>query len=208
MTVQWGTTQRNAVGNSLSFGSADGSFGLSRGPWAQSTPYTAYTSWCLSGGYLFVAVASGTSLSSGVGPGATAPTPGTPITDGTVTWLYIGTRGFGPSLNFTVLTGSVPANPAASDPGTVLVNFALSAEQLGVAASGVVTMGSLPVSATASAAGTAAHYRIYDSTNTICVEQGTITLTGGGGDATIDSNPVSSGQTINLTSYSKTVPGA
>jgi hypothetical protein len=208
MTVQWGTTQRNAIGNAISYGSADGSATLSRGPWAQSTPYTAFTSWCISGGYLFAAVVSGTSSNSGSGPGSSPPTPGVPVVDGTVHWLYIGTIGMGPSVNFAVLTGSLPANCAASDPGTLLVNFALGSDWMGLAASGIVTMGSLPIAGTASASGTAAHYRIYDSTNTICVEQGTITLTGGGGDATIDSNPITSGQTVNLTSYSKTVPGA
>jgi hypothetical protein len=208
MTVQWGTTQRNAIGNAISFGSADGSVGLSRAPWAQSTSYTQYTDWCTSGGYLFVCVGSGTSASSGTGPGSSPPTAGTPVTDNTASWLWVGTRGFGPSVNLAVITGALPANCAASDPGTLLVNFALGAEWMSPASSGVVAMASLPVAATAGASGTAGHYRIYDSTNTICVEQGTLTLTGGGGDVTIDTTTIAATQTVNLTAYSKTVPGA
>lgn len=71
------------------------------------------------------------------------------------------------------------------------------------AAANVVTKTKHPSSswsATATAAGTVASYRIYDSTLTTCHEQGTVTGTGGGGDITLDNVVVALNQTITITS--------
>jgi hypothetical protein len=58
--------------------------------------------------------------------------------------------------------------------------------------------------ASADAAGTAAHFRIYDSGGTTCHLQGTITITGGGGDMTLDNTSIAAGQTVTVTSFSLT----
>lgn len=40
------------------------------------------------------------------------------------------------------------------------------------------------------------------------IQMGTVTATGGGGDATIDNTSITSGQTVKITSWSFTEPGA
>ena len=54
-------------------------------------------------------------------------------------------------------------------------------------------------SATSGGAGTVGYYRIYNSANTVCHEQGNITVTGGGGAMTIDNLAITVGQTITVT---------
>jgi|ERR1043166_125203 hypothetical protein len=107
-----------------------------------------------------------------------------------------------------IRTGSPPANCAAADTGTLLVEFDLGSDWAANAGSGAKTLNSLPVSATAVAGGTAGHYRIKDSAGTTCHEQGTVTATGGGGDATIDNTSITSGQSVQITGWTKTAPGA
>lgn len=105
-------------------------------------------------------------------------------------------------------TGSAPANCAASESGTLLVEFDLASDWAANASGGSKALNNLPVSATASAGGTIGHYRIYESTKTTCHEQGTITATGGGGDMTVDNVSVASGQTVNITSKTQTAGNA
>lgn len=52
--------------------------------------------------------------------------------------------------------------------------------------------------------GTAAHFRIYDSTGTICHGQGTVTAIGGGGDMEVQNVSFAAGQTITITSFTLT----
>ena len=59
-----------------------------------------------------------------------------------------------------------------------------------------------------SAAGTAGYFRIKDSTNTTCHMQGTVTLTGGGGDMTMDNTNIASGQSITVNSFNLTAGNA
>jgi hypothetical protein len=60
----------------------------------------------------------------------------------------------------------------------------------------------------ADATGTAAHFRIYDSTGVTCHAQGTITATGGGGDMTLDNTSIAVSQTVTVTSFSLTAGNA
>ena len=57
----------------------------------------------------------------------------------------------------------------------------------------------------ADASGTIAHFRIYGTTAHM---QGTVTVTGGGGDITLDAVVVTGGQQITITSFTLTAPGA
>jgi hypothetical protein len=43
-----------------------------------------------------------------------------------------------------------------------------------------------------------------DSTGATCHEQGTVTITGSGGDLTLDNNVIAASQTITITSWTKT----
>jgi hypothetical protein len=59
-------------------------------------------------------------------------------------------------------------------------------------------------SGTGAAAGTAGHFRIYDSTGTTCHMQGTVTATGGGGDMTLDNTSIASSQTVTVSTFTLT----
>jgi hypothetical protein len=109
----------------------------------------------------------------------------------------------GASPKLQIRTGAQPANCAAAATGTLLAEITCPADFMAAASSGSkVLSGSWTVSATAT--GTAAHYRIVDSAGTTCHEQGSVTATGGGGDMTLDSISISSGQTVTITTFTKT----
>ena len=71
-----------------------------------------------------------------------------------------------------ILTGTMPANPAAAETGTLLVNIACPSDWAAAAASGSKAL-SGTWQATAAASGTAGYYRIVDNAGTTCHEQGT-----------------------------------
>jgi hypothetical protein len=112
----------------------------------------------------------------------------------------------GVSAKVQLFTGAQPANCAAASSGTLLATFALAADWAGNAAAGVKTFTGTPVATTGLAAGSVGHYRIFDNAGTTCHDQGTVTATGGGGDATMDNPVVAASQALNLTSWSWTAP--
>lgn len=104
-------------------------------------------------------------------------------------------------------TGAQPANCAAADSGTLLAELTLPSDWMTAASGGAITLNGT-WTGTASAAGTAAHYRLKDSAGSVCHEQGSVTISGGGGDLTIDNNVLASAQTVNVTSWTRTQGGA
>lgn len=111
--------------------------------------------------------------------------------------------GTAPKLRF--YTGAAPANCAAAATGTLLVEMALPSDWMNNSSGGAKTqLGTWQANATA--AGTAGHYRIYDTAGTTCHEQGTLTLTSGGGDMELDNTNIASGQTVTVTT--KTITAA
>lgn len=114
----------------------------------------------------------------------------------------------GVSAKLQMYTGAMPANCAAAASGTKLVEYSLASDWAAAAASGSKALSNLPLSVTTLAAGTAGYYRFVDNAGTTCHEQGTVTLTGGGGDMTIDNTTFTSGQTVQVTAFTKTAPGA
>lgn len=62
--------------------------------------------------------------------------------------------------------------------------------------------------ASADAAGTAGHFRIYASDGSTCHMQGTVTATGGGGDLTLDNVSIAAGQSVTITSFTLTEANA
>jgi len=101
-------------------------------------------------------------------------------------------------------TGAPPADCATADSGTVLATMTLPSDWLAAASSGSKAKSGTWQDTSADAAGTIGHYRIYDSAGTTCHEQGTVTLTGGGGDMTVDNTSVQTGQSITISSYTRT----
>lgn len=110
-------------------------------------------------------------------------------------------------VTLEIRSGTVPANAAAADSGTVLATISLPADWLTAASGGSKAIAGGPwTDASADAAGTAGHFRVKASATTHI--QGTITATGGGGDMTLDNVSIASGQQISITSFTLTAGGA
>lgn len=121
----------------------------------------------------------------------------------------------GVSAKIAVYTGTMPANAAADTTGTLLCEWDLASDWAANASAGAKALNSTPIAATAAGTGTVGYYRIFANaqstapgTTKPCNEQGTVTATGGGGDMTIDNTSIASGQTVNITGFTKTAPGA
>jgi len=114
----------------------------------------------------------------------------------------------GTSAVVKLRTGAAPTNISDADSGTVVATFSLGSDWASAASSGSKALASLPLSVTASADGTLAHYRVYASNGTTQHEQGSITASGGGGDMEADSVSVTNGQTVRITAWTKTAPHA
>ena len=96
-------------------------------------------------------------------------------------------------------TGAPPANCAASDSGSLLSSFALPADAFAPASGGSKTK-SGSWTDTGEAAGVAGHFRLKTSGGA-CKIQGTVTLTGSGGDMTLDNTNIAIGQALTVTAF-------
>lgn len=103
-----------------------------------------------------------------------------------------------------IRTGSVPANCAAADTGTVLATLTLPSDWMAAASGGTKSKSGTWEDTSADNTGTAEHWRLYASDGTTCHAQGTVTATGGGGDMTVDSTSFTSGQSFTVTSFTLT----
>lgn len=110
------------------------------------------------------------------------------------------TIGVSPTLE--IRSGAPPAACATASSGTVLATLALPSDWMSAAASGVKVLLGTWQDASADAAGTAGHFRVFAGAT--CHIQGTVTATAGGGDMTVDNVVFASGQQINVTSFSLT----
>lgn len=107
-----------------------------------------------------------------------------------------------------IRTGAPPATVATADSGTVLASLTLPSDWMAAASSGTKAKLGTWEDASADAAGTAGHFRIYASDGTTAHIQGTVTATGGGGDITVDNVVFASGQTFTITSFTLTEANA
>lgn len=107
-----------------------------------------------------------------------------------------------------IRSGAAPANCAAADSGTVLASLSLDSDWMAAASGGTKAKAGTWEDASADAAGTAAHFRLYASNGTTCHAQGTVTATGGGGDMTVDNVVFASGQTFTVTGFTLTAGNA
>ena len=103
-------------------------------------------------------------------------------------------------------TGSAPADCATADSGTVVAN--LPSDWMAAASGGTKAKSGTWNDTSADNSGTIAHWRLYASDGTTCHAQGTATITGGGGDITLDAVVVTAGQTITVTSFTLTAGNA
>jgi hypothetical protein len=114
----------------------------------------------------------------------------------------------GTSPILTINTSTVPLNCAAANTGTVLATMILPSDWLGTASAGSITLSGSWQDLSADASGTAAHFRIHDSTGTICHMQGVISPPAGGGDMLLDNTNIAEGQQITITAFTITAGGA
>lgn len=111
-------------------------------------------------------------------------------------------------LKFYYLTAGAPANCAASITGTVLATLNLPSDWMAAASGGAKALAGAWADSSADAAGTADFYRVFANDGVTCHEQGTVSLTGGGGDMTVDNTNFAAGQAITVTSKTWTAGGA
>jgi hypothetical protein len=106
----------------------------------------------------------------------------------------------GASGTLKIFSGAEPANCAAADPAGLLATITLPASFL-TSTGGVTTLAG-SWTTTASAAGTAQSYRMYDGA-VACHVQGNVTT-----DLTLNNTSIAIGQTVTVTSYSVTAGNA
>lgn len=110
----------------------------------------------------------------------------------------------GVSAILKIRTGAQPASCATADAGTVLATLTLPSDWLAAAAAGAKAKSGTWQDASADAAGTAGHFRIYKSDGTTCQIQGSVTATGGGGDMTLDNVSIALAQVVTITGFTLT----
>lgn len=120
------------------------------------------------------------------------------------------TIGTAPKLR--IYNGTKPATVATALSGnTLLAEGDLPSDWLAAASSGAkAKAGTWTVTGQSGAStGTVGtFYRIYASDGTTCHEQGTFTVTGGGGDMTADNASIANAQVITVNTYSTTAGNA
>jgi hypothetical protein len=104
-----------------------------------------------------------------------------------------------------IWTGSVPANCGAASTGTKLWEYTLGTDFMSNASAGSKAFNPVPLSAAAVATGTAGYFRIVNNSGT-AIMQGTVATSGA--DLNLDNTSINSGQTVQITSWTITAPGA
>lgn len=117
----------------------------------------------------------------------------------------VGTLTNGGTIN--IYTGAQPATPGTAASGTLLGTLTLSATAFGAASAGTITAAAITGDSVADASGTAGYFRVFGSTS-VAVIDGTVSASGGGGELVLSSVSIVAGGTINVTSYTITMPGA
>lgn len=101
-----------------------------------------------------------------------------------------------------VFSGAEPANCAAADPAGLLVTITLPSDWMQAAAAGSKAKSVTAWTGTASGTGTAASWRIKDSTDTTCHIQGNTT------DMTFDNTSIAATQTVTVNTFTLTAGNA
>ncbi len=110
----------------------------------------------------------------------------------------------GTSAVVKIRTGAAPADCGTADSGTVLVTISCPSDWAAAASGGSKALSGTWQDTSADNTGTAAHFRLYASDGTTCHMQGTVTVTGGGGDMEIDNTSINSGQQVTITTFTLT----
>jgi hypothetical protein len=114
----------------------------------------------------------------------------------------------GVSAILKIRTGAPPVNCAAADSGSVLATVNLPSDWMAAASGGSKSKSGTWQDLSADAAGSAGHFRIYDSGGATCHMQGTATITGGGGDMILDNTNFAVGQVFTVVNFTLTAGNA
>lgn len=108
----------------------------------------------------------------------------------------------GASAKLRIFSGSQPANCAAADSGTLLCEMTLPADWMNAASGTTKTLlGTWSGTASAGAAATPTHFRIWNNAGTTCHVQGTCGI--GAGEMQVNGT-ITSGQTCSVTAFTLT----
>lgn len=110
----------------------------------------------------------------------------------------------GTSPILRIRTGAAPASCAAADAGTVLAELTLPSDWAAAASGGTKAKSGTWEDLSANATGTAAHWRLYDSTGSTCHAQGTCGAGGSGADLELSNTSVTTGDVVSVTSWTFT----
>lgn len=122
---------------------------------------------------------------------------------------YESTIGASPYLQ--LFSGTIPADCAAADTGTLLAEIPCPADWMAAASSGQKIQAGAWSSTGLAAAGSGTnitHYRLKNNAKAVCHDQGTVTVTNGGGDLTIDNTNIAQNQQVSVSSWTKIAPHA
>lgn len=114
----------------------------------------------------------------------------------------------GASAILKFYSGAAPANVGAARTGTVLATLNLPSDWMAAASGGTKSKSGTWEDPTADASGTIGYYTIFAADGTTAHLQGTVTISGGGGDITVDNTNVAAGQDVLINTYTWTAPGA
>lgn len=117
----------------------------------------------------------------------------------------------GASAKLRIYSGAAPADCAAAASGTLLCEMDLPADYMAAAATGSKAKSGTWAGTGAAGAGAgtnAGYFRIVDNAGTTCHIQGTITVTDGGGDMTLDNISIANGQAVTVNTFTLTEANA
>lgn len=101
-------------------------------------------------------------------------------------------------------TGAPPTNITDPDSGTVVSTINLPVDWMAGAGSGSKAKAGTWQDTSADAPGTVGHFRLYASDGTTQHIQGTVSITGGGGDMTLDNDVVAAAQQVTINTFTLT----
>lgn len=110
----------------------------------------------------------------------------------------------GVSAVLRIRSGAAPATVATASSGTVLATCNLPADWMAAASARSKAKSGTWEDTSADGTGTAGHFEITASDGTTVGMRGSVTLTGGGGDMTVDSVSFTAGQAFSVTGFTIT----
>jgi len=115
---------------------------------------------------------------------------------------YESAIGTAPLVRF--YSGSMPATAADATTGTLLASITLPSDWLAAASAGSKALTGTWAGVGVSGASTGTnigYFRLFNSAGSTCHDQGTVTVTGGGGDMTVNNINIADTQAISVTGF-------